>query len=395
MRSAHLLLVVLLFALYDLSMVLYLLHQHFGDDSKPIKEETRRISNNISANEQIKYWFFTSSDDTKYINSAKIAVLSSQTMTTLKPVCMYFTSSSSSTYSSSSNSFQNWLIEHGVIVINIHASNYDILHKISSMNNLVGDETLGLSSWIRIIIPYVIEDMRNKSIVSLDSLLDYILYTDADVIFHAPLDGITMPRYLSFAIQGDKYCCRKINYERKSHINAGILVMNVSGYRECTKDFFNYILTKNTKGFNDQAALKEFFPQQSMYQIYHSNYFVGRLSLFMLQKKVYTSLSMHRKYYSNSLPKYINWEPYLGVNKNAVILHFHGFKLIFDTSTCNNLMSGNNYDSNIDSILNFSYINQSPIQKRVSTLLGNTSKSGYRYAAELYYSYQRIICTDT
>ena len=394
MRSTHLLVVVLLFALYDLSMVLYLLHQHFGDDSNSIKEETRRISNNSSANEQIKYWFFTSSDDTKYINSAKIAVLSSQTMTTLRPVCMYITSSSSTT-SSSSNSFQNWLIKHGVTIININASNYNILHKISSMNNLVGDETLGLSSWIRIIIPDVIEDMRNKSLVSLDSSLDYILYTDADVIFHATLDNITMPRYLSFAIQGDKYCCSKINYERKSHINAGVLIMNVSGYRESMGDFFNYILTKNTKRFNDQAALKEFFPQEAMHKIYHSNHFVGRLSLFMLQKKVYTSLSMHRKYYSNSLPKYINWEPYLGVNKNAIILHFHGFKLIFDTSTCNNSMSRDNYDSNIVSILNFSYINQSPIQKRMSTLLGNTSKTGYRYAAELFDGYQRIICTDT
>ena len=375
-------------------MVIYLLYCADNNNNNNNKDvvkddhdgETEKIGNNKEEC-LVKYWFFTcTSDDNNYIHNAKVAVLSSQKVTTLKPVCMYMQLGSEN-----SNTFQTWLIEHGVIVVNVSVSKYDILTKIAAIKSIVGDDTLGISSWIRVIIPDIVQELKNSSPLQVDSSLDYILYTDADVIFHRKFNIISKPRYLSFAIQGDKYCCGTNKYDHLSHINAGIFVMNVSGYRESMTDFFKFILSKNkvSMGFNDQAAFKDFYPQESMYQLYHSS-IVGRVSLYIFQKKIYTLLSMTQNhYYSNTLPKYVNWEPYLGMNKDAIIFHFHGFKLIFDINNCKNTSSNS---SSVDFILRSSYENQNQKHNKISKLLGNVSEDGYRYSAELFHSYQKLIC---
>jgi len=113
------------------------------------------------------------------------------------------------------------------------------------------------------------------------------------------------------------------------HTNAGVILMNVTSFREIEAEFTDYVLKNivdnkpGAQSFNDQTAFHSFFPIRlhhlSVFQmvhlgLFHSTYFK----------------SLFAKYYSDTLPKIYEWEPYLGVNPEAVIVHWHGPKVFMN-----------------------------------------------------------------
>lgn len=112
---------------------------------------------------------------------------------------------------------------------------------------------------------------------------DFVLYTDADVIFEERVDfrGY-QPAFLAAAPQHERGAIRDMN--------SGVMVMNVPAWRARRDDLLNFTARNIHLGL-DQEVLREF---------------VGRDYLL--------------------LPDRFNWKPYWGVNQDAAILHWHGPK---------------------------------------------------------------------
>jgi hypothetical protein len=112
---------------------------------------------------------------------------------------------------------------------------------------------------------------------------DFVLYTDADVIFGERIDfrGY-QPEFLAAAPQFDRGTIRDMN--------SGVMVMNVAGWRARRDDLLNFTALNMHLGL-DQEVLREF---------------VGLDYLL--------------------LPDRFNWKPYWGANQDAAILHWHGPK---------------------------------------------------------------------
>jgi hypothetical protein len=155
-----------------------------------------------------------------------------------------------------------------------------------------------------------------------------------------------LPRYFALPIQGNNWCCSENVLNQQMHTNAGVILMNISALREVKEEFIEYVMEKILQNdvlrpaFNDQTAFHFFFPVRFT----HLNIF-RRLYLRMYHFTYFETLSS--KYYSEVLPKEFEWEPYLGMNKNSVILHWHGPKVFFDhcamlnRTPSSSLMQGN------------------------------------------------------
>jgi len=118
---------------------------------------------------------------------------------------------------------------------------------------------------------------------------DFVLYTDADVIFNNPNIGkipIPVPEYFAAAPEFDT--------NNWSYFNAGCMLMNVKNLKKDYRRFADYVIPNFEHLFNhahDQGAY---------------NY-------------LYSGLWTR-------LPPEYNWKPNWGINEKAVIIHFHGPK---------------------------------------------------------------------
>ena len=210
---------------------------------------------------------------------------------------------------------KNVLIEY----IDIHNDDFKLLHFISTIPRF--STNLGLSTWSRVIIPIVIERFikSKKLLSSID--YNYVLYADSDILFIQDINenNFIFPKYLSFAIQGDSLT-RGDKYESKAHINAGVLIMNVTAFKQLNTKIYNYLIEQSKRNpnelYQDQAFLEEFFPQKIKVSLYE------RVSLYFSHNKIWhhNLIFNDNNPYSETLSKIYEWEPYLGFNPDVSIL---------------------------------------------------------------------------
>jgi len=273
--------------------------------------------------ELVRLWFFATGCDKPYLDFlVKAAVLSARHHTNLLPVAMMHCQNPA---------LESWLIDHGVTIRD--PGNDRLVQFLDAHPHKV--PRLGSSAWYRIAIPTVIDELvaSKHELVSKISpnLLNYVLYTDTDIVFtnNIAFQEYMLPRYVGLPIQGDFWCCSKNPYSSDVHTNDGIILMNVTSFREVQGEFTTFIekeIMRNKDDdpssglFNDQTAFHDFFPihrphvpwfEMIHMSIYYTTYF----------KLMFT------KYYADRLPKEYGWEPYLGVNPNAVLVHWHGPKV--------------------------------------------------------------------
>lgn len=136
---------------------------------------------------------------------------------------------------------------------------------------------------------------------------EFVLYTDADVIFGNPNNSklsISAPEYFAAAPEFD------IN--DWSYFNAGSMLMNVKNLKNDYKRFADFVIPNFQTLFNhahDQGA--------------YNHLYKGKW---------------------NRLPPEYNWKPNWGINKNAVVVHFHGPK----PKDIDNYFSGNLVNVKVD-----------------------------------------------
>jgi hypothetical protein len=238
---------------------------------------------------------------------------------------------------------------------------------------------LGIATWLRVVIPDAIDSLMSSGLMP---VVDYIFYSDIDVVFlqDIRLSMADLPRYLSFAVQGDYLCCADTPKQRHVHINAGVMLMNVTGYRESYNGFVSYIkqMSKSIKSdkerikFSDQRALQDYYPQRSPY--------ITTLS----------DLYYHfypKKYWSDNLPKKFEWEPYLGPYEEAVLLHWHGPKVNIPDCSFRDQLQRNTAQQSREMLFNIT----TPKTKLLSIL--PSSRDGYYAAIDHYIRFYLLVCS--
>ena len=171
-------------------------------------------------------------------------------------------------YDGEDNELTQWLVGKGVKIIKHRVSFYEKLKTYYPNDSI----KIPSGAFLRCDIPIIeIED-------------DFVLYTDCDVLFLREFDAKLQPKYFACSTQFNKWNFRDFN--------TGVMIMNVKKLRESHQKFIEFIV-KNL------SELKAF--DQTAYQIFYEG---G----------------------NTKLPTKYNHKPYWKMDKNAVILHFHGSK---------------------------------------------------------------------
>lgn len=203
------------------------------------------------------------------------------------------------------NALTQWLEEKDVKVI-YHKSNlYPILEKKYKGNEL----KISSGAYLRCDIPMIEQED------------DYVLYTDCDVIFLKDVE-LQKPEYFA--------CTPEVDKNDWKTFNTGVMFMNIKNLRKSYKGFCRFIKWNLWRLVTwDQTA----------YQLYYGNK-------------------------NTKLDFKFNHKIYWGIDKNAVILHYHGAKPTMFTSE--------------DSIKNMAYFNG---------LLYRKSPESYEYYLNLFKEY--------
>lgn len=275
----------------------------------------------------VRLWFFTV-DCNKNSASfyAKQAVLSAQHFTNLIPVAML---------QCREPELGLWMLRHGVIVTNPISSN--LVVAINKLSESVPHLTT--STWHRFAIPSVIDELvatKNERVMTIlennPQLLEYVIYTDADVVFidKVIIKPAMLPKFLAVPIQGDKWCCSHSSSVGEVHSSAGVILMNVTSFRQVESEFRDFVLQRivgvvGTPSFSAQVAVYEFFPVRREVNALQNLY------MRLWHTKQYNK--MYSKCYSEVLPKVFAWEPYLGISRGPAvsILHWDGPKIAVDS----------------------------------------------------------------
>jgi len=366
-------------------------------------------SNSIVRNEsstnhnKIDLWFTIIDGSTPaYHLQLKVALISAKVYTSLIPIVIFL---------NENDNLYNWLIENNIIVYK-NISNFKIVKFFKDHKEYLGH--LGLATWLRLTLPeiinnlkttenYIIKDLENK--LNRTISLDYIVCTDVDVFFINPFNPSfeVFPRYVSFAVQGNNHIRTDNAFSSTFHLNAGIMILNASSINEWEDEFHNFafkqILLRNGPNFEenvfeDQGAFHRFFPPR-----FKSKSIIDYINLLIFHKTYYYYL--FAKYYSSSLPKEYEWEPYLGVNLDAVIIHWHGPKfyypdncsIIYDpveSSKYNYII--NSFKSTQEEIIKSSRSNSRRVLTSNLLHLLPQSTAGYKHATILLYKFLNILC---
>jgi hypothetical protein len=211
-------------------------------------------------------WYFCWSQDSEFRldhdwkNLIRVAVESARLNTTLEPNFVY---------DGEKSDFTEELQARGVNVI---------FHRVSFASALAlhnpAPEFLAVArgAFLRFDIPLVADEAD-----------EFVLYTDADVIFRSEPDlrGY-YPLFFAAAPQFDR--------GRKSDLNSGVMLLNLKTFRSIHEKLVDYAV-KNLHVGLDQEILRLFVGQD-----------------YVL------------------LPDMFNWKPYWGTNDEAPIIHWHGPK---------------------------------------------------------------------
>jgi lipopolysaccharide biosynthesis glycosyltransferase len=213
-------------------------------------------------------WYFAFNDNIKHADIIiKAMVESALQNTTLEPVCIYD--------GVNSNDLIDWLKTKGVQVIPHRVGFYDALESYYKKHN---NHKIATGAYLRCDIPI------------LNTEDDFALYTDCDVIFLKDFDyqNLEKPEYFS--------CSSEIMPKNFKNFNTGVMYMNLKNLRKTHTEFTDYIqnnfdyMWKTRPGF-DQTAYQCFYGSRM-----------------------------------TKLPLVYNHKPYWGINEDAVIVHYHGFK---------------------------------------------------------------------
>jgi hypothetical protein len=217
---------------------------------------------------ELRKWYFAMNESAlpEYGHLIKGAVLSCLKNTTLQPNCLY---------DGNDHSFLEWLSARNVNIIR---------HSVSLKKAIMAEQDtdqwkkrIATGAYLRIDIPIVEEEE------------EFVLYTDADVIFLSHPSFAKKPEFFSVAPEHDP--------DNWTYANTGSMIMNVPNLRSEHAGLLEFSAARLSKfapigkGTYDQGALNA--------------YFEGRW---------------------DRLPLTMNWKPYWGVNENAEIVHFHGPK---------------------------------------------------------------------
>lgn len=296
---------------------------------------------------RIDLWFLSISSDSKTHQSyAKLAILSNKLIGKVaQPVVMM---------DGENPPLQAWFEKQEVIVLHPQLPFLDNLRNHSSLlhSSMHGK---GVSPWMRLCIPDVTQDLKkHPKIVSQNLSTDFVLYTDVDVFFYRKFaypkeylkdEGKIEPIYMAHAIQGDQYAS-KIH---TVHFNSGVSIINVKNMLTIVTKMQEAIFTSKRKyPTYDQSALHQFLP-------------LGKES----------EIGAH----STLLSKKYNWEPYLGPNEAAYLIHWHGPKITMTEELCTQYQDGYRI---ADFILEDS--NSRPRHKYHRLLNGTAARAGYAWA---------------
>lgn len=169
-----------------------------------------------------------------------------------------------------------------------------------------------LGSWLRVDLPHVMDDLLKRAAAtpSFEKLLtkvdlQYILWTDPDVIFQGRIDACTLARPPVMSVGPEK----RMGYAE----NFGVIYFNVTGYREI-------------------------FPELMAFAKEHSFRILHDQNLFLAFKEVLNFWG----HAITTLPSAFNWKPYWGGPASAMpgpwghghilIVHAHGPKI--STAVC-------------------------------------------------------------
>lgn len=168
-------------------------------------------------------------------------------------------------------------------VPNLRLISHNLTFYSQIINSVENDAMLG--PWFRFDIPHIVR----TTLADLDRELfdlDYVLYTDTDVLFFNDFNECSLPKPRVLYLGPEAQC--------GTQSNSGVLYMNVSAMSEHWPSVLQLAVQKNFSfDAHDQGLFLE--------------YFVG--------KKL-----------SSLLPDRFNWKGYWGGAKDVVIAHFHGPK---------------------------------------------------------------------
>lgn len=215
----------------------------------------------------IRRWYFALNAQAPdfYKEMAQAAVISAYMNTDLQPVLLY---------DGVADTFTSLMESLGVAVVRVQSRFKDLFFSVKK--NSVGkpfSSRFASGSFLRF------------EIAHLEPEEPYVLYTDVDVIFLKEVNPFPVSPNL-FA------CAPEIFIDDYSHLNSGVMVINVPHFQKSISEIESYIKENIIEqGFYDQGALN---------RLYNGKW--------------------------DKLPPEYNWKPYWGVNGKAKILHFHGPK---------------------------------------------------------------------
>ena len=113
-------------------------------------------------------------------------------------------------------------------------------------------------------------------------------------------------------------------------------------------------------------------------------------SFLLTEKYVRTYLGATCR--SSILPKIYEWEPYLGYNSDAIIIHWHGYKV--PVTSCNSTVSKDSLGFlNSPLMLNQSML---PLPESLHFLyVTKDSMSGYQEYFKVFKTYFKELCPDS
>ena len=242
--------------------------------------------------------FYVAKTD-EYVSALKVAILSARAQApSLLPVVVL-----TGPDSSEGVALRKWLHRHGTVTIHHILSFQKDMDALSRDPHWAFSQNI-LGSWLRVDLPNVLRALQRaqgssqipKHLAARVAAVgrEYVLWTDADIIFRGPVDSCTLAKPQILSVGPELRMGWPENY--------GVIYFNVSAY---------------TAGFRDLIA----WGRQHKFRFDHDqNLFLG-----------YWGTAV------DTLPNGMNWKPYWGNTSMAIpghfnhelirIVHFHGPKL--------------------------------------------------------------------
>jgi hypothetical protein len=228
-------------------------------------------------------WFFAYNgrDTHRYHTHIEVMVRSAAANTSLEPHMIYC--------GPPDDPILAFAKSHGVNVIQRQPS---ILPDLERIKAKFPDYLLGVATgaFLRIDLPIICQDLGFDD--------QYVLYTDLDVMFLGDIPAVETEAFLRPALFS---CAPETAQTDWVGMNTGVMVMNVKALLDDYSAFRSFVTSGDTLYYELYKEDGSF--DQSAYQRYYASKW-------------------------DKLPVEYNWKPYWGFNEDALIVHFHGPKIL-------------------------------------------------------------------